>query len=194
MGPGAGQQGRTFSRRGPAHTCVHHGGRRDGGIPESGSRSAEVSKLCSTSGAGDTHSQAGEQQTQATRYPHGDGPHSAGVVVVGVGADLRGGFQAGQLRFPPPTSRSGRDRRDTCVGDPDLSLGLRGGYCGVFRRAGSLRDHGAGTYADRRQTCPGLDQGIPEGGHHVRRRNGQGIRYRNTPGWHTFAVACQHLL
>ena len=127
VGTGAGQQGRTLGRCRPAGTCVHHRRRRDGGIPgPSTSRAEGLGHLLHFRCGRRLIPKPGSSKLRRLGIPTAmDRTVQASLLLV-LEPIFEADFKPVSYGFRPQTSRSGRDRRDSCSRVPELSLGLRG--------------------------------------------------------------------
>src|SRR6476646_4150857 len=69
-------------------------------------------------------------------------------------------FEPGLVWVPSQAAGSGRDRRDSALRHPRLSVGAGCGYRGVFRLHLTLRCSGSGAVAGQGQTGPGFGEGV----------------------------------
>ena len=107
-------------------------GLRAGDIDEAGvqavlgrsARAGEDGPVPSDAGPGthDPQARRGREDAQA-RHPHRRRPGGAGGAEAGAGTDLRGRLRAGLLRVPAPAAGARRDRGDSSVRHPGLSVG-----------------------------------------------------------------------
>ena len=96
------------------------------------------------------------------------------------------------LRFPPEASSPGRYRRDPFPRVTHLRVGVRGGHQGVLRRDRPHRPYGSCATSDRRQTCPGTGEGVPQSRCPLRGWQQPRDDHRHTPRWDPLTAAGQH--